>query len=235
MLVREPTEPTSQPHRGSSAEEVPVNDVGLRCYGKHVGTKTLHGCDDAQGREVVPFIHRTEFGKFPAMFFRSGFALVQEEPDLGEKCPYGWYYIDSTYSRKLAALGLEGVPDIWLPESERSQELLRIGRYRENGRVGFLDIDRGIITEAKFGAALSFHGGDEALNETLVCEGCHPARWSICPPPEAYCTGTAYLIDRSGKRLKKEPGRGYEEYWWCKKHPGRKDVPIEIKNTSACD
>ena len=51
--------------------------VEERFRGERICRATLlHGCDDEQGKEVIPFIHEGEFS--PAKFSRSGFAVVVE-------------------------------------------------------------------------------------------------------------------------------------------------------------
>lgn len=191
------------------------------------GKTVLYGCDNDAGNEVVPFIHDQNFGTYPFKFGKAGFALASEAlfPAKGRG---GFYYIDKTYSKRLEAISPEAVPDIWALASSEPLEFVSIGRYREHGRVGYLSLDDGIITPAKFGSALSFLGRDGMLSQTMVCEDCHPERWMYCPPIEAHCSGDAYLIDRSGKRLRITPPKEYGEYWWCKEHSGRRDLPDDL-------
>ena len=248
QTVQTPVPEPSQPPPGV---DVAPNEFGLRCYGKPAasrcrdparyfsvdehgnaiedrfegqaicGKTILHGCDDERGKEVVPFIHRTEFGEYPAKFFPSGFALVDEA--YGTPNEGGWFYINATYTKRLKALNVEGFPDIFGVPSPESDETILIGRYMENVRIGFLDLKKkGILTPAKFSSAFGFWG-DGVRKEVLVCEDCHPERWGYCAPKEAHCSGNAYVIGRDGKRLKKQPDKDWVEYWWCKAHPGRKD------------
>jgi hypothetical protein len=117
-------------------------------------------------------------------------------------------------------LTLDGIPEPWLP--------LNVVRYEKDGKIGFLDFRSGIITRPIFNSAFSFNGGE---GKTLVCEDCHPQRWDVCAPPEAHCSGTAYLIDERGKRLKEKPSENYKEYWWCKRQPGTR---FETGDDSLC-
>jgi hypothetical protein len=179
-----------------------------------VGTPVLYGCNRKGGGEVIPFIHSA-----PIEFTPSGFALVAEEyrEDTGQG---GYFYVDSRYEQKTEALTIDGIPEPWLP--------LNVVRYRKDGKIGFLDLMRGKITGPIFGSAFSFY---ESEGRTLVCEDCHPKRWDVCPPPEAQCSGTAYLIDELGRRLREKPGERYIEYWWCKKPRNERLAPLD----SSCD
>ncbi len=242
-----------EPPRPPPVVDAVPNEFGLRCYGKPAanhcsepppqfdvdeqgnakqaelpweaicGKTILYGCDDERGKEIVPFIHRREFGGYPVKFFPSGFALVEETYGPNEEG--GWFFINATYTKRLMALTVEAVPDVWQLVAPDWKDFVHIGRYSENGRIGFLDLNKGIITPAKFTAAFSFSGSDGMRKEVLVCEDCHPRRWDYCAPREAYCSGNAYVIGRDGKRLKKQPDKEWWEYWWCKAHPGRKDLP----------
>lgn len=165
----------------------------------------LYGCNRKGGGEVIPFIH-----VHPIEFTASGFALVGEEYR-EDRQQGGYFYVDSRYEQKFEALTLDGIPEPWLP--------LNVVRYRKDGKIGFLDLRSGIVTPPFFNSAFSFNGGK---GRTLVCEDCHPERWGVCPPPEAQCSGTAYLIDEQGKRLKEKPSEDYKEYWWCKRRPGKR-------------
>lgn len=100
---------------------------------------------------------------------------------------------------------------------------LNVVRYRKGEKIGFLDLRSGIVTGPSFDSALSFYDGN---GRTLVCEDCDPRRWDVCAPPEAHCTGTAYLIDEQGKKLTEKPAERYAEYWWCKRHPGKRFGPF---------
>jgi hypothetical protein len=173
-----------------------------------IGTPVLYGCNRKGGGEVIPFIHSE-----PIEFTPSGFALVAEEyrEDTQQG---GYFYVDSHYEQKLEALTIDGIPEPWLP--------LSVVRYRKDGKIGFLNLRSGKITDSIFKGAFSFY---ESSGRTLVCEDCQPKRWDVCAPPEAQCSGTAYLIDERGKRLSEKPSERYAEYWWCKRHRGEKFQP----------
>jgi hypothetical protein len=168
----------------------------------------LHGCNRKDGTEVIPFIH-----SYPIEFTPSGYALVVEEYRKDAQ-QGGYFYVDARYEEKLEASNIEGIPEPWLP--------LDVVQYRKGGKIGFLDLRRGKVTGPIFNGAFSFSDGD---GRTLVCEDCRPGRWDACAPVEAQCTGTAYLIDQGGKRLKEKPAESYAEYWWCRRHPGQRFVP----------
>ena len=169
------------------------------------GATALYGCNRKGGGEIIPFIHSN-----PIEFTSSGFALVAEEPraDIGQG---GYFYVDSRYEEKLEALMIEGIPEPWLP--------LNVVRYRKDGKIGFLDLRSGKVTRPIFNSAFSFYDGN---GRALVCEDCHPMRWDECAPPAAQCSGTAYLIDERGKKLKEKPSERYAEYWRCKRRPGER-------------
>jgi len=169
------------------------------------GGDKLYGCARKGGGEVIPFIHRE-----PIEFTPSGFALVAEEyrDDTGQG---GYFYVDSRYEQKAEALTIEGLPEPLLP--------LGVVRYRKDGKIGFLDLRSGNVTGPIFNAAIGFYKGE---GRTLVCEDCDPKRWDECAPSAARCTGTAYLIDERGRRLRDKPSEHYAEYWWCKRHPGQR-------------
>ncbi len=172
------------------------------------GASSLYGCNRKGGGEVIPFIHSE-----PIEFTPSGFALVAEEfrEDTHQG---GYFYVDSRYEQKVEALTIEGVAESLLP--------LSVVRYRKDGKIGFLDLRSGKITDPIFNAAFSFYASG---GRTLVCEDCDPKRWEECAPPEAQCSGTAYLIDERGKRLREKPSEHYAEYWWCKRHRGQRFKP----------
>lgn len=178
------------------------------------GVTMLYGCNRKGGGEVVPFIH-----SYPIEFTPSGFALAEEEyrEDLGRG---GYSYVDSHYEQIVEALAIDGIPEPWLP--------LSVVRYRKDGKIGFLDLRSGKVTGAIFNAAFSFY---DSGGRTLVCEDCNPKRWDECPPPEAECSGTAYLINEQGKRLKEKPSERYPEYWWCKRHRGQRFPRLD----NSCD
>ena len=158
------------------AEEARVEanrSVGLTCYGKIVryaceenpqdrgvfpvdgtgekpanvsfcGTTTLYGCDDEEGKPIIPFIHRRNFGAGPFKFGASGFALAEEDYTVGRG---GYVYINRDYTKRFEALTVEGVPDVWSMEHfGEGAAPLTIGRYRDSGKVGYLDLERGILT-----------------------------------------------------------------------------------------
>jgi hypothetical protein len=165
----------------------------------------LYGCKSNSGSETIPFIHTN-----PIEFTASGLALVGEE-HRDDAQQGGYFYVDSRYDQKLEALTVDGIPEPWLP--------LNVVRYRKEGKIGFLDLRNGIITGPVFNSAFSFY---QSQGRTLVCKDCHPMRWDACAPPEAQCTGTAYLINEHGKRLLEKPSEHYAEYWWCERRPGEK-------------
>lgn len=176
------------------------------------GEGELHGCTDAHGREVIPFIHST-----PILFTASGYALVKEERLPGER-QGEYFYINARYEQRLKAMTVDCIPEPWLP--------LEVVRYEVGGKIGFLNLNSGMVTPPRFDAAYSFYGvAGEPTGRTLVCVGCDPQRWTQCAPPEAHCTGTAFMIDEHGNRLDRQPDEEFVEYWWCKRNPGKKFVP----------
>ena len=176
--------------------------------------KLLYGCNRKDGNEFIPFIHTQRIEFTP-----SGFALMAEEYR-SDKQQGGYFYADSRYDQKLEAATIDCIPEPLLP--------LNTVRYEKDGKIGFLDLRKGIVTPPMFNGAYSFWNGQ---GRTLVCEDCHPMRWSLCAPPEAQCTGTAYLIDEQGRRIREKPSEEYVEYWRCKRRPGEK---LDLRNDSAC-
>lgn len=150
---------------------------GLVCSKRRSG----HGCVTVEGEEAVPFIYRVKL-----RFSRAGFALVQ-------KADGGWVYVDSTHSATWSAETVEGMPDEYYQEVSGMRVL---ARFVKGGKVGYIDPERGVVIPAQYDVGLLFSNG-----KALVCVGCHPLRWSVEAPPEAACTGEAFHIDETGKRL----------------------------------
>lgn len=136
----------------------------------------LAGCTDERGRIVIPFTY-VELSPFS----ESGITLALHPKD-------GWVYIDSRHRRIGKALTLDNTPDEVFGGYARFQA--------KNGEIGFLDRERRIVIPARYDAAYPFNGC-----RALVCVGCHPSRWSKGAPVDAACTGDAFMIDESGKRL----------------------------------
>ncbi len=184
------SDPSPDPPQDEASAQANAQ-FGLTCR----PSKTGYGCTDASGRVVVPFFHHS-----PISFTQSGFALVG--------APSYSYYVDTKYERRLRAQFIEHVPDA---------SDVPVVRYQKDGKTGFLDLRRGIVTPPKFGSAFRFENGN-----ALVCLGCSTQRWDQCAPREADCTGDAFLIDETGKRLSEDPDRDFGEYWWCREHPGKR-------------
>ncbi len=147
--------------------------------------ETRTGCTDKRGRVVIPFIY-VELRPFA----ESGVALALHPDD-------GWVYIDRRHRRIGGALTLDNMPD---------EVFGGYARFRgAKGKIGFLDRERRIAIPARYDAAYLFN-----RCRAVVCVGCHPLRWSWDPPEEAACTGDAFLIDESGKRLESSAGADWE-------------------------
>lgn len=169
---------------------------GLVCSESATG----HGCVDAEGTVVIPFVH-----EHPVEFSASGFALCMISDE-------GWFYVDTSYGRRLKAMTVEGMPDeIYLQVSGRTGFV----RFREDGKLGYLDPERGVVIPARYDNGYLFDGG-----KALVCVGCHPMRWSAAELPEAMCTGEAFIIDEQGRRLDEEPA-----LWDCQRVEAEPEHP----------
>jgi hypothetical protein len=143
------------------------------------------GCTDKRGRIVIPFIYVVL-----SPFTESGLALALH-PDAG------WVYIDRRHRRISKALTFDNQPDEVLGGHARFQAA--------NGKIGFLDRQRRLVIPARYDAAYPFQRGG-----AVVCTGCHPLRWST-DAPGAACSGDAFLIDESGKRLESFAGADWEQ------------------------
>lgn len=211
-----------------------LNAFGLKCFEKPARDvapcsgepesdplEYLYGCTDESDEEVIPFIHR-----HPIQFTRSGFAVVQQR-FCGTQG--GWYYVDAKYEQKFEAVTVEAAPDsqALADPSGASTKFLDVVRFKEDGKIGYLDLRNGAVVSPRFDSAFMFSNGT-----ALVCEGCHPERWAQCAPPEAHCTGEAYLIDEKGQRLGQTPEKYHHEYWWCRRNPGK---PYTPPHDTACD
>jgi hypothetical protein len=75
-----------------------------------------------------------------------------------------------------------------------------------HGKIGFLDRERRLVISARYDGAFPFRNC-----RAVVCVGCHPLRWSKDAPEGAACTGDAFLIDESGKRLEPSAGPDWEQ------------------------
>lgn len=155
---------------------------GLVCSDTPAGA----GCTNKQGAVVVPFMYAIveccESGRL--YFAESGLALVLHPKD-------GWVYIDRHNRRFGQALTLDARPD---------EVFGGFARFRAaNGKIGYLDQKRHVVIPPRYDSAFPF-----ARCTAKVCVGCHPDRWDQDAPPEAECTGEAFMIDESGKRLKEK-------------------------------
>ena len=144
------------------------------------GSERLWGCVNQRGGTVVPFVY-SRIDEVPFYFAPSGLALVFSPDE-------GWWYIDVANQKFGQALTLDNSPD---------EAFGGYARFRgRNGMIGYLDQNRHIAIPARYAAALPF-----ANCTAQVCVGCHPDRWKKDAAEETECTGEAFIIDQSGKKL----------------------------------
>jgi hypothetical protein len=159
------------------------------------GIRQVWGCVDTKGRVVVPFVYE-RISDEAFYFAESGLALVFKPRE-------GWLYIDVADRKFGQAETIDNRPD---------ETFGGYARFRaRNGKVGYLDRDRRIAIPARYGAAFPF-----AKCTAQVCVGCRPDRWMKDAPGETDCTGEAFIIDESGKRL---TGRLPEDAAYCATKP----------------
>lgn len=144
------------------------------------GVSQVWGCVNKNGSAVVPFVY-SWIGDEAFYFAVSGLALVFKP---GE----GWLYIDVANRKLGRAETIDNRPD---------EAFGGYARFRaHNGKIGYLDHDRRVAIPARYAAAFPF-----ASCTAQVCVGCHPDRWMKDAVADAECTGEAFIIDQSGKRL----------------------------------
>jgi hypothetical protein len=160
---------------------------GLLCTERPAGEQQLAegisrvwGCVNKHGKTVVPFVY-SRVDNQPFYFTESGLALVLDPSE-------GWLYIDVANRKFGQAATLDGWPD---------EAFGGYARFRtNNGKIGYLDQNRRLVIPARYAAALPF-----ANCTAQVCVGCHPDRWMKDAAEETECTGEAFIIDQSGRKL----------------------------------
>jgi len=144
------------------------------------GISQVWGCANKHGSAVVPFVY-SRIGDEAFYFTESGLALVFKPHE-------GWLYIDVVNRKFGQAATLDNRPD---------EAFGGYARFRaRNGKIGYLDQNRRLVIPARYAAALPF-----ANCTAQVCVGCHPDRWMKDAAEETECTGEAFIIDQSGKKL----------------------------------
>ena len=129
---------------------------------------------DSEGKIVIPF----EFIS-GSPFSSAGISVVLH-PDKG------FYYIDATGQFLYAAAPFDNAPD---------PVVAGRARFKQDGKVGFLNEDFTIAIPARYDSAMQFQDGS-----ARVCVGCDPRVWNK-DAPENLATGRVFHIDKQGNEV----------------------------------
>jgi len=184
---------TTESKKPPSVEERLASEEVMLANAKHGLVCSLRdgnvGCVALDGTVRIPFVY-----KWAIRFAESGFALTYNET-------LGPVYVNEDHSRVLGSGTLDAIPDAALEDID--PEFYSTGGYArvsENGLIGYMNEKSELVIPPRYEAANIFKDG-----RALVCVGCDPKRWAKGASEDARCTGDAFYVDQTGKRLSVEP------------------------------